>query len=212
MIITEEMLSALREEIVPWLTPKRLRHTLAVEETAAELGGIYLSEEVNKLRAAALLHDITKRAGLPEQLQYCAEFDIMVTEEELRSPKIFHAKTAAGAVKKNFPAYADPLILDGIRWHTTGHCGMTVFEAIVYLADYIEATRTFEDCIALRRYFYSELAGAVTETEKEAVLNRTMVLSFDMTIRNLLEEGAPIDKDTIAARNDYLYRTKQPAE
>ena len=50
------------------------------------------------------------------------------------------------------------------------------------------------------------MESARTAEEKETVLNRTMVLSFDMTIRNLLEEGAPVDSDTIAARNDYLYR------
>ena len=41
--------------------------------------------------------------------------------------------------------------------------------------------------------------------EKLTVLNDTMILSFDMTIRNLLEENAPIDSDTIAARNFYVY-------
>jgi len=210
MKITEEMLSALRKEIVPYLAPKRYLHTLAVEEEAAALGGIYLPEEVNSLRAAALLHDITKRADTETQLQYCRDFGIAVSEEDLRSPKVFHAKTAAGLVKKDFPAYADEQILNGIRWHTTGHRGMTVFEAIVYLADYIEATRTFPDCVALRQYFYDGLAEAQTMAEKEAVFIRTMVLSFDMTIRNLIEENAPIDSDTIAARNAYIYRTKQP--
>ena len=31
-----------------------------------------------------------------------------------------------------------------------------------------------------------------------------MILSFDLTIENLLREGALIDKDTIAARNACL--------
>ena len=212
MKITDEMLSALREEIVPWLAPKRYAHTLAVEKEAAVLGRIYLPEEVNSLCAAALLHDITKRADTETQLQYCIEFGIPVLEDDLRSPKIFHAKTAAGMVKKAFPVYADEQILNGVRWHTTGHGGMTVFEAIVYLADYIEATRTFPDCIELRKFFYDGLAGAQTDAEKKAVLDRTMVLSFDMTIRNLIEENAPIDSDTIAARNMYVHRTKQPAD
>ncbi|MBE6614508.1 MAG: HD domain-containing protein [Ruminococcaceae bacterium] len=206
MMITEEMLSALREAIRPYLTGKRLQHTLAVEDAAAQIGGIFLPEDVNKLRAAALLHDITKKADTEKQLQYCAEFGIMVTENDVRSPKIFHAKTAAALAERDFAAYADPKVLEGIRWHTTGHAGMTMFEAIVYLADYIEATRTFQDCIALREYFLQNMESARTAEEKETVLNRTMVLSFDMTIRNLLEEGAPVDSDTIAARNDYLYR------
>ncbi|MBQ8400651.1 MAG: HD domain-containing protein, partial [Clostridia bacterium] len=59
MKITNEMLTDLRAAIVPYLTGKRLEHTLAVEECAAELGKVYLPEQVEKLRAAALLHDIT---------------------------------------------------------------------------------------------------------------------------------------------------------
>ncbi len=208
MMITEEMLSSLREDIRPYLTGKRYAHTLAVEDAAAKLGKIYLPDQVNGLRAAALLHDITKMADTEKQLQYCTEFGIMVTQADRQSPKIFHAKTGAELARRAFPEYADPMVICGIRWHTTGHDGMTTFEAIVYLADYIEETRTFPDCIALRQYFYDELEKAVSQAEREAVLHRTMVLSFDMTIRNLLEEKAPIDNDTIAARNYYLYALK----
>ncbi len=208
MNITEEMLTRLREKVAPWLTGKRLAHTLAVEEMAAELGMIYLPDQVEKLRAAALLHDITKRADTEQQLQYCRTYGLPVTEDDLFSPKTFHARTAAAAAEREFPEYADPDVIGGIRWHTTGHTGMTVFEAIVYLADYIEATRTFPDCVRLRQFFYDALAEAHTPEQREEVLNRTMLLSFDMTIRGLLDEGAPIGRDTFDARNEYLYKLK----
>lgn len=206
MNVTDEMLAGLREQIKPYLTGKRYAHTLAVEETAAQLGAVYLPDQIEKLRSAALLHDITKKADMEKQLQYCTEFGIMVTDADMHSPKIFHAKTAAALIGQDFPDFADADVVNGVRWHTTGHEGMTVFEAIVYLADYIEATRTFPDCVALRQYFFGELEKAGSEAEKEDVLHRTMVLSFDMTIRNLMEEKAPIDSDTIAARNYYLYK------
>ena len=80
---------------------------------------------------------------------------------------------------------------------------MTVFEAIVYLADYIEQTRTFADCVTLRQYFYSRIAKEGT-ANRDIILRDTMILSFDMTIRNLMEEGGLIDHDTIAARNRYV--------
>jgi len=206
MRITEEMLSALREKIRPYLTEKRYVHTLAVEKAAAELGKVYLSDQTEKLRVSALLHDITKKADLEKQLQYCTEFAIMVSETDLYAPKIFHAKTAAALAGRDFAPWVDADVLSGIRWHTTGRDGMTVFEAIVYLADYIEDTRTFPDCVTLREYFQRELAKAKTDAERTDVLDRTMVLSFDMTIRNLLEEEVPVDKDTVAARNYYIYK------
>lgn len=210
MNITEEKLVTLRELIRPWLTEKRYAHTLAVEKEAAALAKIYLPEKENKLRAAALLHDITKKADLPTQLRYCVDYDLPVTAEDTCAPKTFHARTAAAVAVREFADYADPEVIAGIRWHTTGHTGMTTFESLVYLADYIEETRTFPDCVSLRQYFYTNLAMAETENAKQKVLQETLLLSFDMTIRGLLEEGAPIGKDTFDARNELIYTLKFP--
>lgn len=202
--ITDEMLESLRDRVKNYLTKKRYAHTLAVEEEAAELGKIYLPDSINELRAAALLHDITKRLDLEKQLNLCVEFDIMVSDTDKMAPKIFHAKTAAAVVQRDFPEFADSRVVSGIRWHTTGRAGMSVFEAIIYLADYIEKTRTFPDCVTLRSEFYSGLSLADTAEKKDILLKKTMIRSFDMTIRCLVDEGALIDKDTVEARNWYL--------
>lgn len=199
-------IETLREAVRPYLKEKRYLHTLAVEKEAAALGAIFLPEKTDSLRIAALLHDITKKEDLTKQLQYCAEFGIIVREEEKLSPKIFHARTASAVAERDFSEWVNEEILDGVRYHTTGRDHMTVFEAIVYLADYIEETRTFPDCVTLRRCFYDGIRCAVTMEEKLSVLTDTMILSFDMTIRNLIEENAPIDSDTIAARNFYVYK------
>ncbi len=204
MPITEESLTTLRQQVKPYLTEKRYAHTLAVEAMAAKLAGIFSPEKEYTARAAALLHDITKKADLEKQLQYCAEFGIIITPEDKAAPKLFHANTAAGLIPRDFPAFAAPEVIDAVRWHTTGHAGMTMTEAIVYLADYIEETRTFPDCVTLRQYFFDGIGKARTAEEREAHLARTMIRSFDMTIRCLLDEGALVDKDTVAARNAYL--------
>ena len=81
---------------------------------------------------------------------------------------------------------------------------MTLFESIIYLADYIEEGRTFIDCIELRNFFYGAVSKAQNMEEKLEALRKTMVLSFDLTIKNLIEESKPIDKDTIEARNYFL--------
>ena len=64
--ITEKMLAELRERVKPYLTDKRYLHTLAVEEEAAALGSVYLPSDISRLRAAALLHDITKKLTAEE--------------------------------------------------------------------------------------------------------------------------------------------------
>lgn len=204
--ITEPMLCELRGLIKPYLTEKRYLHTLAVEKEAAELSHIFYPDDVeteNRLRASALLHDITKALSLEKQLQYCDKFGIIIRKDDVLSPKIFHAKTAAAICAFDFADYTDSEIVSGVRWHTTGRYGMTLFESIIYLADYIEETRTFDDCIRLRHFFYSLLNGG---KNKEQILCETMVMSFDMTVKRLLDEGAPIDRDTIEARNWFLVK------
>lgn len=202
--ITNEMLDCLRERVQAYLTEKRYAHTLSVEAQAGELAKIFLPEEEYRLRAAALLHDITKRLNLEKQLQLCQNFGIIISNGEIKAPKLLHAKTAAAVVRQDFPEFADSRVLSGIRWHTTGRAGMTLFESIVYLADYIESTRTFDDCVRLRQFFYEKISETKSFSDKMEALRQTMVLSFDLTIRVLIEEKMLIDRDTIEARNWFL--------
>lgn len=204
-VIEESDILFLREAVKSYLTEKRYLHTLAVEREAARLGELYLPEKTAELRCAALLHDITKKCDLEKQLQYCEEFDIIMGDYDILSPKTFHSKTAAAVAARDFPELATPDVISGVRWHTTGHDNMTVFEAIVYLADYIEDTRSFSDCVELRDYFYTGLAAG---EDKNELLCRTMIRSFDMTVSGLIEEGAPIDSDTVQARSFYISRLR----
>lgn len=208
-MISEEMLLTLREKVKPYMTEKRYVHILGVEREAEALGRIFLPDKVPALRAAALLHDITKRDSMEKQLQYCREFGVQLDECSMQSPKTLHAITASVLAARDFAAYVTPEICDGIRWHTTGKADMTMFEAILFLADYIEDTRTFTDCVVLRRYFWEHIKNAGTMEEKTTVLDRTMVQSFDKTIAALREEGAYIHKDTIAARDTYVQRLQR---
>ena len=204
--LTEEDIRTLAENVKPYLAEKRYAHTVSVAEEAARLGRIFgFSEnDGNRLRASALLHDITKRADHKKQLQYCEEFGIMIESEKNVSPSVLHGITGAPLAARDFAEFSDDDILSGIRWHTTGRYGMTVFESIIYLADYIEPTRTFDDCLAVRRYFYDRIGGCTAEKERLAVLRDTMIYSFDLTIGNLLENQDIIDSDTICARNYFI--------
>jgi nicotinate-nucleotide adenylyltransferase len=199
--LTEKDISDLEERVRAYLTPKRYLHTLSVADEVTSLGAYFMPEKVQKLRAAALLHDITKKDDEKKQLQYFEEFGIILRGSEKYSTKTFHAKTAAEVARRDFSEYVDDEIISAIRLHTTGKYGMTVFDAIVYLADYIEKTREFSDCIRLRKYFYERIDSAA---DKYGVLVDTMIYSFDLTIDNLLKESSIIDEDTVGARNYYL--------
>ena len=208
--VTEEMLSTLRKSVAAYQTGKRFNHTLAVEREVMSLGELFLPEEINRLRAAALLHDITKMYDAEKQLKICSEFGIMVGREDVAAPKLFHAKTGALVAKRDFPDFSDDEIIGAVRWHTTGRAGMSIFEMLIYLADYIEDTRTFEDCVTLRNQFYGGISEAKTMSDRLAVLRKTMITSFDMTVKCLISEGALVDRDTIEARNWFILNEIQP--
>lgn len=202
--ITEKMLHSLREQIKGSMSERRFAHTAAVEEMVARLCALYCPEYTLPLRAAALLHDLTKELTPEAQEELCRAYDIPVDEAQRRSPKTYHAKTAAARIARDFPAFADPIIVNAVRWHTTGHEGMTLTEKLLYLADYIDDTRTFPSCVLLRRYFFGAEPELMTKEERERHLRATLLLSFEHTLKDLAAEGAPIDEDTIRARNSLL--------
>ncbi len=204
----EKALLELREKIRPYMSEKRLAHTYAVEREICELSCIYAKEDEFPLRAAALLHDITKELPFIKQLQICEESGIEYTAEETYTPKIFHSRTAEAVIKRDFPEYAEENILSAIRWHTTGHRGMTICEMLMFLADYIEDTRTFESCVELRRFFYDGLTLAKDDKGRRKLLKDTMIMAFDMTINELVGDRKPIHADTVAARNSFLLMSR----
>ena len=205
------MLDALRGELEAKkdrgeMSRKRFVHTSEVEKMVARLATYYAPEKENILRAAALLHDITKEYSTDMQIMICARYEIELSEVDIYAPKTLHARTAAALIPIEYADFACDEVVECVRWHTTGKAGMSTCEKLVYLADYIDMSRTFEDCVKLREYFFGKNIEAMSSEEREAHLDDTLVVSFDMTIRGLLEEGTPISLDTVAARNELVVK------
>ncbi len=201
-------LALLRADVQEKLGTKRFAHTLAVETECEALADLFsLSErDTERLCIAALLHDITKEKSLEEQIALCEQYRIPYTECDRRAPKVFHARTGAYVARDLYRDYVDDGICRAIERHTVGAEDLTLFESLLYLADYIEATRTFGDCVTLRKYFYDGIAKGIDPLTH---LNDTLILSLDMTIRVLLEEGAVIAPETFACRNALLLKPQR---
>lgn len=211
MPITEEMLDSLRNSLIDAnlcgeISDKRLRHILEVEKMAARLGELYVPEKIPVLRAAALLHDITKERSFDEQIKLCAEYDIKIGENEYYAAKTLHAMTGAKIISKLYPEFDTDEICECVRWHTTGKPEMSLCEKLIYLADYIDMSRTFEDCVALRKIFFGVDILSMNSQQKKEHLDDTLLISYDMTIKGLLEKGTPISIDTISARNELAVK------
>jgi HD superfamily phosphohydrolase YqeK len=83
---------------------------------------------------------------------------------------------------------------------------MTVTDAVIYLADYIDMSRKFDDCVYLREYFWSREPEKMSEDERLAHLWDTVRVSFDLTLKALINEGAVISATTVSARNAVLLK------
>ncbi len=205
---SEEMLSALREKVKNEMGEKRYNHTLEVEKMALRLGEIYAPSDISMLRAAALLHDVTKERSVEEHIAICESFGILVTEAERRAPKMFHARTAALIIPQKYPEFASDELISAVRYHTTGRADMTIHEKIIYLADYIDMSRKFDDCVALRNYFFDFDFENADEEQTMEQLRKTLIKSYDITINGLLEDGKIIDPCTFEARNFLIMEKK----
>ena len=206
MEITEKSLCELRASLEGVMSPKRYRHTVEVENMVARLAELYAPEKKQMLRAAALLHDITKEYSTDQHRKVCADHGITVDALMESAPKTFHAATAAALIPTLYPDFADDEIIECVRWHTTARADITVPEALVYLADYIDMSRTFEDCVALRHYFWDAEPEKMSAQARTEHLRKTLILSLDMTIGALIEDGMTVSPDTFEARNSLIVK------
>ena len=194
----------IKETVKSLQDEKRFIHTEGVAMEAYNLGMIFIPPDAEKLRLAGYLHDITKCFKVDRQLALCEEYNIEINIENL-TPKLLHARTGCEFARRLFgKEIVDDEIYSAIMNHTTGRAGMNLFDAIIYLADYIEVNRTFEDCVSLRKYFYDNIESANNLNEKKEILRKTLVLSFNYTLKDLMKEDRRIDSDTIDARNYFL--------
>jgi len=191
----------IRERIKAEISQDRAKHIFAVEEEAQALCKILdFTEYYEDLSYAALLHDITKEKDYREQLKLCEKYGIVLSEEDMLSPKTIHAITAA-AVAKNEYGMKDN-ICSAIRFHTTGHKNMSLFEKIIFIADYIENTREEACCRHAREQFYSEIKGVEDIESRMVALDRVILLSLSQTIKHLAEKNLYINSQTFEARNN----------
>jgi len=180
-------LEDLRCAALSMLRHRRVPHVLGTEEEAARLALRWGVDEASA-RRAALLHDCTKKCGREQHLALCRQYGIRLDAEEQKDEKLLHALTGA-AVARHVYGLSQPEV-SAIRWHTTGKADMTALEKIIYLADYIEPTRSFCDLTELRSLAYKDL-------------DRAVLLGLTMSVEELEARGARVHANSVYAR-DYL--------
>jgi nicotinate-nucleotide adenylyltransferase len=209
MRFSEESLTALYESVRTQMSEYRFTHTAEVEKMAVRLGKLYAPDKLDVLRAAALLHDITKEYTIDAHAELIERGGESLSALDRLSYKTLHARSAVELIKEKYSEFADLDVLDAVRYHTTGRADMSVCEMIIYLADYIDDSRKFDDCVKLRNYFWDAHPENMSAEQKEEHLLRTLLLSFDMTLTALTKEGSPISVETVSARNSVVLALKK---
>lgn len=177
--------SWLRERAYSMLKPKRIPHVAGCEQEAVRLAERW-GADAEKAREAAILHDITKKEPLSEQLLLCDKYGIITDSDERSDSKLLHAKTAAAIAQYEFGTSSETA--NAILWHTTGRENMTLLEKIIYMADYIEPTRAFEGLEELRALAYEDL-------------DRALLMGLMMSYEDMKERGIVPHGRTMSAAN-----------
>lgn len=206
MGFSENAIAELYSKLKAEMSPYRFEHTAGVERAAVLLGELYLPGRIDELRVAALLHDITKELSVEGHIALAKAHNRELSEDELKSPKTLHAITAEMKIGDSFNEFATESVCQAVRYHTTASEDMELFDAIIYIADYIEEGRSFEDCVKLREYFWSKNPASMSFDAREEHLWRTLLLSLEMTVRELTEEGRYVSVVTLRAKTSLEKR------
>ena len=171
------------------LDPNRIPHVDACETEAVRLAERW-GADCDDAREAAILHDITKKLDFTENLCIIAEHGINIGILGQGEEKLLHSITGAALARSEFGVSQS--VADAIKWHTTGRAGMSMLEKIIYIADYIEATRDFPGVRELRKSAYSNIDEA-------------MITGLEMTVNDLKSRGITPNISIYEALNDLIY-------
>ena len=202
-MFSDAHIDALRSKVAARLSEKRFTHVLGVEACAIKLAKLFMSDKTNELRAAALLHDVTKELPTDEQLKLLASEKFNLTDEDMKSKQLFHSFTAPIIVRHDFPEFATADILSAVFKHTVGDSEMSIFDKIIFISDYVEDNRTFDSCIKVRELLFNGIEE-LDASERIKRLDKACLASVNGTIKALEKNGSNI--------NSRIFITKKNLE
>jgi len=184
-------LKKIQKSLKKELDSERYEHTIGVMYTAAALAMAH-NFSIKDAQLAGLLHDCAKCIPNDEKIRLCVKNGIQISQSELKSPYLIHAKLGAFFAREIYQIENEE-ILQAIRLHTTGAPHMSKLDKIIYIADYIEPHR--------------DRAPNLNQIRKIAFqdLDETMLRILSDTLDYLSKHKGTIDSKTEEA---YRYFTK----
>ena len=173
------------------LKSSRMGHSMGVACTAANLAMCHDISLIDKAFRAGLLHDCAKYMKDDESIAFCDKHGIELSEYEIKTPGLIHAKMGVYVAKKDYDEH-DEQILSAIRWHTTGRANMEMLEKLIFVADYIEPLRKMlPNLNDIRNMAYKDL-------------DQCIVMIYENTISYIRQKGDCFDPTTLEAYKYYI--------
>lgn len=172
------------------LPERRLKHSLNVSKCAVKLSEIYKCDK-EKAEIAGLVHDCAKYFTDEQIEDSIKRFNVELDPLEVNNIALSHSVIGSYVVVDIFNI-KDEEIINAIKYHTTGKENMSLLEKIIYMADLIEEDRNFPRVEELRELTYS------------GKLEEALLLSFNNTIKFVIDNNQLIHPRTIKARNYIL--------
>ena len=209
MFSTEELLE-LENTIKNVMSSYRYIHTIGVRDAAKKIARYCYEGDISELVAAALLHDISKEYSVEKQLDIMQKMNINLTDSDFMSKQIFHAFTAPYVIKNEYKIFSTENILSAVLNHTTGNPNMSLFDEIIFIADYVEDNRKHLNCVNVREKLYGAFNSSRDREECVAHLHKATMSVLELTIIDLLKNGKCLNERTVSTRNAFLSRVPMP--
>ena len=190
----------LEKRVGQLLSQNRFFHTISVKETAQMLANLCAPECLEEITVAALLHDIAKEFSSEQLLSVISE---PISDEILASPAVLHSIAAPYLIKSQFPEYATKNVLSATYNHTLGSPDMTVFDEIVFLSDYIEATRPYDSCKLLRNEVFSKMKEGQGNSNIR-ILHSACIKAIDFIVNELEKRKRPVISKMLLTKNALM--------
>ncbi|MCK4907174.1 MAG: bis(5'-nucleosyl)-tetraphosphatase (symmetrical) YqeK [Spirochaetes bacterium] len=179
-----------------FLKGRRLNHSRSVADTAVVICKRYFKDYINlykdRLIIAGLLHDIAKPMTHEELRGKVKKYHIKVDDIICNSHALLHAPVADALLVNDF-GLKDNEILNSIRFHTTGRKNMSLFEKIIYAADFVDPVRPFPQ---------QKRALGLMEND----FDESLFFMLSYTIKHVIKNRHSLHPDSVEFYNDLLLK------
>ncbi len=175
--------------------PTGLRdHVLRAEVEAVRLAAKH-GVDCERIRVAALGHDLVRHKSGPELLALAAVHALQPDAVEQAAPVLLHGPVAARILAGPF-GLTDAEALAAVDCHTTARAGMSRLEKVLFVADKIEPEKIE------RNPSWREVADLA-----EVDIDRALLRWLDLHLEEAVRRGWLLHRRSVEARNELLLTT-----